>query len=85
MKCILLDNFIPPDIRVKLFGQVEFNENLDDWILFSKPTGPAELTRCMAKPNNRRPLSDVAIKKVKISDSTRYRVTMCKNIYKADM
>lgn len=68
LKCILLDNFIPPDVRVRLFGHVEFDENQDDWILpkNNKPDA-IELARCVAscrrrsngiRPADRRPLTD---------------------------
>lgn len=75
MKCIMLDNFIPPDVRVKLFSQVEFDENKDDWRVGSSgPTTPEEFCRMKANPKSRRPLSDLAMRKIRSTSQIKYRV-----------
>lgn len=75
MKCIQMDNFIPPDVRIKLFSQVEFDENIDDWTLIPKSPGPEEMARGLAHPQNRRPICDFAMKKMKTSTRIKYRVS----------
>ncbi len=62
LKCLIIENFIPPSEKQKLLGRAQFDEEEDSWYLINPGQTAANTIskRPVSAPGSRRPMSEYA-------------------------
>lgn len=67
---LLIDNFVPIEIKTKIYKQARYDEELEEWI--NGPTiskDPMTVKRPVSQSNRRRPISEYALKAIANNES----------------
>lgn len=74
---LIIDNFVPPEVKSRLYTQAKYDEETEEWYLNSNMilSNHQMVTRPVADPNRRRPMSEYALHMIKSSksDAVRYK------------
>lgn len=66
---LLIDNFVPIEVKTRLYTQARYDEELEEWTNNSnRLTDSAEVRRPVSQPHRRRPISDYALKLMQKND-----------------
>lgn len=60
---LLIENFVPVEIKTRIYKQARYDEELDEWMNDSSHLiNPSGIRRPVSQPLRRRPISEYAIK-----------------------
>lgn len=66
---LIIDNFVPVEVKTRLYTQARYDEELEEWTLnTSRLTENIPLKRPIAHTNQRRPMSNQALKLIESND-----------------
>ncbi|XP_055620903.1 kinesin-like protein Klp68D [Toxorhynchites rutilus septentrionalis] len=85
---LVIDNFVPAEVKSRLYTQAKYDDETEEWFLNSNMilSNHQMMTRPVADPNRRRPMSEYALHMAKSSkpEAIRYRGENIMN-YELDM
>lgn len=68
---LLIDNFVPIEIKSRIYKQARYDEELEEWMNNSSHlNNPNGIRRPVSQPSRRRPISEYAIKAMSDSDAS---------------
>lgn len=68
---LLIDNFVPIEIKSRIYKQARYDEELEEWMNNSSHlNNPNGIRRPVSQPSRRRPISEYAIKATSDSDAS---------------
>ncbi|XP_035895841.1 kinesin-like protein Klp68D [Anopheles stephensi] len=74
---LIIDNFVPAEVKSRLYTQAKYDDEAEEWFLNGSMmlNNHQMLTRPVADPSRRRPMSEYALQmiKTKSSDAVRYK------------
>lgn len=77
---LIIDNFVPAEVKSRLYTQAKYDDETEEWFLNSNMilSNHQMMTRPVADPNRRRPMSEYALHMAKSSkpEAMRYRVSV---------
>ncbi|XP_039441093.1 kinesin-like protein Klp68D [Culex pipiens pallens] len=66
---LIIDNFVPTEVKSRLYTQAKYDDEAEEWYLNSNmmllSVHPQSVTRPVADPNRRRPMSEYALHMIK--------------------
>lgn len=66
---LLIDNFVPIEVKTRLYTQARYDEELEEWTNNSnRLTDNTQLRRPVSQPHRRRPISEYAMKVIQRND-----------------
>lgn len=66
---LLIDNFVPIEVKTRLYTQARYDEELEEWTNNSnRLTDNTQLRRPVSQPHRRRPISEHALKVIQRND-----------------
>uniref|UniRef100_A0A182SYH1 Kinesin-like protein n=1 Tax=Anopheles maculatus TaxID=74869 RepID=A0A182SYH1_9DIPT len=76
---LIIDNFVPAEVKSRLYTQAKYDDEAEEWFLNGSMmlNNHQMLTRPVADPTRRRPMSEYALQmiKTKSGDAVRYKVS----------
>lgn len=66
---LLIDNFVPIEVKTRLYTHARYDEELEEWTNNSnRLTDSTQLRRPVSQPHRRRPISEYALKVIQRND-----------------
>ena len=66
---LLIDNFVPVEVKARLYKQARYDEEIEEWTISSnRLTDTMPMRRPVSQPGRRRPISEYSLKLMQKND-----------------